>query len=153
MPAPSSGVLAGRKLQLLCAASPEPSPEHPLWVPLHQCRTQGLAVNPLRDGGMVWELGTAEGVILCFVFSAVRVLSPTAPTWRAQQQALRGGLAPDDHEHPQLSSLWQQSWPCELQQSREQIFGLAWNIFKQDFCLDLKIHFSVQILTFFPKEK
>lgn len=64
---------------LLCAASLEPSPEHPLWVPLHQCRTQGLAVNPLRDGGMVWELGTAEGVILCFVFLLSGCCPPLLP--------------------------------------------------------------------------
>lgn len=94
VPAPSSGVLAGRKPRpLLCAASPEPSPEqYPPWVPLHQGRTQGLAVSPLGGGGMVWELGTAEGAIRCFVFQLSGCRPPLLP--------------PGEHSSKRCGAVW-----------------------------------------------
>lgn len=48
----------------------------------------------------------------------------------------QGSWAHRAREHPLFSMFWQQSWPCKVQRSGEQVLGL---ISKQGSCLDLKM--------------
>lgn len=57
----------------------------------------------------------------------------------------QGGWARRGREHPLFSMFWQQSWPCKVQRAGEQVLRL---ISKWGCCLDLKMRFSVQRVSF-----